>query len=458
MGMRTYFFALGTNHTLSKIDIVNTLAMKGVDFEIIEASGEILLISTKTELDAKSLINELGSAAKIGEVYGIYDKENWPDNFLKDDLTRQNLQGNFSRVKEKFGVSVYGAGGKFKELNEVFYSSRKLKEKVKGMENMREIRESGRTLSTVAVDKNNLLNSGFELVLCVGSKGIYVGKTLAIQDYESYSRRDYGRPGRNAKSGMIPPKLAKMMINLAGKNKEDIFLDPFCGSGTFLQELVLLGYKNAIGSDAEGEATNNSRINIEWLFENYRNVKKEDCKIELFTLDARKLSSQISPKTVDAIVTEPYLGSADRKFFKPEQIKREVDQLENLYLSVFQEFKKVLKNDGVVVIIFPVFRYQNKLPRSKLTRYSDVTSEKFDSLSPSSVQQAGRYSASRNQFFHLQILDKIYSLGFKSGDFITEEIKGSDLLKLQITNRNSVVFFRPGQAVSREILVFKNAS
>lgn len=417
MGMRTYFFALGTNHTLSKIDIVNTLAMKGVDFEIIEASGEILLISTKTELDAKSLINELGSAAKIGEVYGIYDKENWPDNFLKDDLTRQNLQGNFSRVKEKFGVSVYGAGGKFKELNEVFYSSRKLKEKVKGMENMREIRESGRTLSTVAVDKNNLLNSGFELVLCVGSKGIYVGKTLAIQDYESYSRRDYGRPGRNAKSGMIPPKLAKMMINLAGKNKEDIFLDPFCGSGTFLQELVLLGYKNAIGSDAEGEATNDSRINIEWLFENYRNVKKEDCKIELFTLDARKLSSQISPKTVDAIVTEPYLGSADRKFFEPEQIKKEISQLEDLYLSAFQEFKKVLRDNGEVVIIFPVFRYQN-------------------------------------QFFHLQILDKIYSLGFRSGRFLSEGVKGRELLQLQITKRNSVIFFRPGQLLSREILLF----
>jgi len=40
---------------------------------------------------------------------------------------------------------------------------------------------------------------------------------------------------------------------------------------------------------------------------------------------------------------------------------------------------------------------KNKLPRSKLTRYPANAGE-FVSLSPSSVQQAGRYSASRNKF------------------------------------------------------------
>ncbi len=39
---------------------------------------------------------------------------------------------------------------------------------------------------------------------------------------------------------------------------------------------------------------------------------------------------------------------------------------------------------------------KNKLPLSKLARYSGTSPEKFDSLLPSSAQQAGRYSASRN--------------------------------------------------------------
>ena len=40
---------------------------------------------------------------------------------------------------------------------------------------------------------------------------------------------------------------------------------------------------------------------------------------------------------------------------------------------------------------------KNKLPRSKLTLYSGTSPEEFVSLSHSSVQQTGRYSASRNK-------------------------------------------------------------
>jgi len=44
-------------------------------------------------------------------------------------------------------------------------------------------------------------------------------------------------------------------------------------------------------------------------------------------------------------------------------------------------------------------KFKNKLPRSKLTRYSGTSPEEFVSLSHSSVQQAGRYSASRNKAY-----------------------------------------------------------
>jgi len=57
-----------------------------------------------------------------------------------------------------------------------------------------------------------------------------------------------------------------------------------------------------------------------------------------------------------------------------------------------------------------VWRERNKLPRSKLTRYSDVTSEEFVSLSHSSVQQAGRYSASRNKDKTLHYLTVSFGL------------------------------------------------
>lgn len=401
-----YFFVLGTNHTLSKIDIVNVLAKKGVAFEIIEASEEVLLVQTETELEVDSLMLELGSAAKIGEILKDNIKENL-EEILGEEL-EEKLKG------ERFGISVYGAGGKFKELNAVFESSREIAKKIREIRGTREIRENGRVLSTVAVDKNKLLTDGFELVICVGSKGVYVGKTLAVQDYESYSARDYGRPARDVQSGMIPPKLAKMMINLAGKEKSDLFLDPFCGGGTILQELILLGYQNIIGTDASEKSVNDSRTNLDWLKEKY----KLDFQIKLIKADVRKLSSVINFKTVEAIVTEPYLGSPKAKYFNPQQIKEEINKLEELYLAAFNEFRKILHDNGVMVIIFPVFRFGS-------------------------------------QFFHLEILEKIAAIGFQKKELIAAKPSGFELLNLNLTPRGSAIFFRPGQTISREIFVFQ---
>jgi len=413
-----YYFVLGTNHTLCKVDIVNILSKKGVVFEIIEASEEILLIETKERLEISSLMVELGSVVKAGEIFESYSLNGFPKDFL-NEITGLKFKELFLLKKNldiHFGVSVYNGGGGFKRLNQIWFWAPMMTRSIKEKLNIGYLPLKDRKLPSFLVDKRGLLYHGFELIVVVGSKGIYVGKTLSIQDYKSYSLRDYGRPARDAKSGMIPPKLAKIMINLAGKDKNQIFLDPFCGSGTFLQELVLLDYKNIIGADLEEKAIIASEENIKWLFEKYP-LKRENYNIKLFKSDARNLSSKISPGTIDAIVTEPYLGSSKAKFFSPSQIKREIGELTSLYFEAFIEFKKVVKNDGVIVIIFPVFRF-------------------------------------KNSFYYLEILDKIYELGFMNRDFLLGEPKGFELLRLNITSRNSVIFFHPDQSVSREVFVF----
>ncbi len=410
--MNTYFFVLGTNHTLSKIDIVNLLGKKGVDLEIVEASEEVLVIKTEQALDTGALVGELGSAAKIGEVLKSYPADSFPENFLAE-------VEKFGFEKTRFGVSVYNGGGGFKSLNQVWFLAPKLAREIKEKLGIAYLPVKERELSSVVVDKTGLLKEGFELVLMAGQKGIYVGKTLAIQDYEGYSLRDYGRPARDPESGMVPPKLAKMMINLAAKDKNDLFLDPFCGSGTVLQELVLLGYKNLVGSDSSAKSIADTQTNLNWLFSKF-NLSEKDFRIELFQSDVAKIASKVNFKTVSAIVAEPYLGSPKARYFNPEQIKKEVHKLEALYLAAFEEFRKGLKDNGAIVIIFPVFRF-------------------------------------KNQFFNLEILEKLRVLGFKPRDFIPQKPKGGELLKLNLTPRGSVVFFRPGQTVSREIFVFERS-
>src|SRR5690606_22324116 len=83
-------------------------------------------------------------------------------------------------------------------------------------------------LASVAVTKNLLLEKGAEICVLAASDKVYVGKTLQVQDFEDYGRRDYQRPVRDEEQGMIPPKVAQSMINLVNAPAGATLLDPFC--------------------------------------------------------------------------------------------------------------------------------------------------------------------------------------------------------------------------------------
>src|SRR4029078_6190467 len=99
--------------------------------------------------------------------------------------------------------------------------------------------------------------------------------------------RDREMSTRDAKVGMLPPKLAQIIINMAvGEMPEEAkqsvcevppdqpipkdhlakitLLDPFCGTGVILQEAALMGYK-AYGSDLMPQMANYAQQNWAWL-------------------------------------------------------------------------------------------------------------------------------------------------------------------------------------------------
>ena len=90
-------------------------------------------------------------------------------------------------------------------------------------------------------------------------------KVIGVQDIEKYAKRDQKRPARDAKVGMLPPKLAQILINLCGPLKPgSTILDPFCGTGVVLQEALLMGY-HAYGTDLNEKMIDYTRKNLEWL-------------------------------------------------------------------------------------------------------------------------------------------------------------------------------------------------
>jgi len=210
------------------------------------------------------------------------------------------------------------------------------------------------------VAKNKLIQRGSEIVLIdTGSDKLLVGQTLAVQKFEDYSQRDYGRPERNMKQGMLPPKLAKMLVNLAQATTNSLIIDPFCGSGTVLQEARLLGYKNIFGSDNNPRAIEDSKNNLTWLEQKYNLV---DSSLVLKCLDVRNLTKYIPESSPKVIITEPYLGPI-RLPNNKSALERVYQEIASLFLDSFRVFSQILKTDERVVMVFPLWKFDQNVYR-----------------------------------------------------------------------------------------------
>jgi len=402
----TYFFILGNNPALSVAEILNKFQPKKYSL----VNKDVFRVEFSEKIDEVKVIKKLGGVIKIVEVV--------EDNF-QDLLTAvENYLPEKFEGKYKFGFSFYpivtsdGRGGSLKKI------AMDIKRELKNREiSCRWVIGKGSNLSSVVVAKNKLIDKGREFVIVSGeanpsSLKLHRGKkclgvTKAVQDFEELSFRDYNRPARDSQSGMIPPKLAQMMLNIGLQGKTDkILLDPFCGSGTILMEAILMGVKKVTGSDISEKAVKNTRKNLEWIQERFGLTKKNLVKVD--SRDVAKLSQFIKNESVDVIVTEPYLGPQK----KAESIEKVKKELEILYTKAINEFRKILKSNspagrGRIVMIWPFLR-----------------DAKESTINPGI-----------NGF---QIVRQL-----------------PDEMKIEVTQRGTIIYGRKGQRVWREIVVLE---
>ncbi len=398
-----YAFFLGHVPALSRREIIRTLEHESIKFREVLSTEEVFLIEADKELDVRPLQARLGGVIKIANIINYATRDNLEESVEKL-ITTQSLKllvpsaGPFSGLevegkdkKFQFGFSLYGNVAVKDFQNIGLTVKRKLKER--GI-NARFVVSKEKALSSVIVKKERLIDQGLDLVIVESQGQYYLGQTFTIQDFKDYSARDYGRPSRDHKSGMLPPKLAKIMINLAGAKPADTILDPFCGSGTVLQEALMLGYKNLIGSDISAKAVEDAKNNLNWLKIKYQ---LEIERVKIYELDVRNLEHKVGLGSVDTIITEPYLGEQENSKLKTKSLEK----LGELYIDAFSQFYKVLKTGGRVVIVLPIIQGQK-----------------------------------------MEILSQIEKIGFT-------------LDKLDDSERGSIIYGREGQRVEREIFVFK---
>lgn len=206
---------------------------------------------------------------------------------------------------------------------------------------------------------------GAEFVVLQDDEWTWTGRTIGAHNPHAYSKRDMQKPVRDTTVGLLPPKLAQVMLNFGGwlalsrrgadaKNTKKpqplTVYDPFCGSGVVPMECLLRGW-NALCSDASQKAVNGCEKNLEWLRKEYA-ILKRDTASSVWKHDATK-PFDLKEKP-DVIVTETSLGDPMEKRPTQKDIASQKSACEKTETAFIENVAATLP--GVpVVCMFPVW-------------------------------------------------------------------------------------------------------
>jgi tRNA (guanine10-N2)-dimethyltransferase len=362
--------------------------------------------------------DRLGGSIKFCKLLTELDTTNWKDieKFLIQ-VSPEHSQ-RMPEGKMQLGLSVIGLDVSLKQLEATGLSLKKA------------IRKTGRSvrlvpnkeleLNSASVLHNNLTGpTGWELIFIHDGNKTVVAQTVKVQDIESYTQRDRGRPKRDTRVGMLPPKLAQIIINLAvGQLPEDklesiceipagepipykllekTVLDPFCGTGVVLQEALLMGYE-ITGSDVDRRMVDYTKTNLDWLKDVYK-IPGNDPKI--VPGDA---TNHIWGHDFDFVASETYLGRPFTSRPDKEVLAQTVADCNLIIKKFLQNIHDQIKPETRLCLAVPAWQTRP------------------------------------NQFKTLPLIDQIEDLGYNRLSF--EHVRDEDLR-----------YYRSDQIVARQLLV-----
>lgn len=341
--MNKYGFELGHKSRLSVAELQSVFHIEG---EVI--GSQIWIGEFKEELDP-SVLKRLGGTIKIIKFFDEVTNLAEAEKVFFEYLINQE------DVKVKFALNLFNFNKTFLRNHKNLLKNLKLRLKDVGR-GARFFNKPDQNIKSVVIHDEKLDIKGTDLnIVKVGQRNL-LGFTIAVQNFRSYSLRDYERPARDAKSGMLPPKLAQIMINLAceGEVYSQVY-DPFCGSGTVLMEALLMGYM-AMGSDISEKAIADSKANLEWLKKNYEITYS----YELFLKDATKIDAVDIAILPSAVVSEVYLGPPQSKVPASREIVENFAEVEDIILGTLKALKGNVRQGGNIVLALPFYRDRDR--------------------------------------------------------------------------------------------------
>lgn len=191
-----------------------------------------------------------------------------------------------------------------------------------------------------------------ELFLIQSGSEIITTKTVTCQNIDSWTLHDRSRPFADRKRGMLPLKVARMLVNIAtqGTYSTHHLYDPFCGAGSILQEAIHLGIE-CTGSDISHTAIRGTQENIVWYKQSILKKEVGDPPLcHLFVADATQVKNKHFTRIPTVLVTEPFLGKQTAPFNELPNIYK---GLYKLYKGAFHAWSAFLPSQAKIVIVLP---------------------------------------------------------------------------------------------------------
>lgn len=367
--------------------------------ELEQVFGDVSWFSDQSAvINADSFdIERLGGTLKAGRVVAQLPGGDWRRASMKLVQAYTQAWSSFEG-KITLGISVYGFDVSSREVQKTGIV---LKQKLKqsGV-SLRLIPNTEPALNTATSHHNKLglSNNKVELLVIRARNGkIIIAESTGAQNITSLARRDQERPKRDAFVGMLPPKLAQIMINLATPESDNArILDPFCGTGVIPQEALLMGY-DTYGTDLADKMIDYSRINLDWLIttNHLQNT---------YTLEQGDAMTHTWQSPIDAVACESYLGqpfSAPPSNSKLTEVRGNCNKIISTFLK---NIAGQLEPGTPLCVGIPAWRDIN------------------------------------GTFTHLPLINELEQLGYTQHEF--KNVRTKDLL-----------YFREDQVVARELLV-----
>ncbi len=371
--MPTYIFISGKNWTLSLAELTQYFKARNTPFTIEYFSTEFFTLNFPNALNPK-VIDDLGGTIKIAQTKTTLPTQTVKEAFqTKNKPQQKQLAQTFaqsgaaegmanSEGKLLFGVSIYTSdtalkvlGGRLQRFVGSAIKDELAKKGVKSGFMGTDPNRPEAQLSHVEVLKKGMAENQSEVLICIGKTNTWIANTVAVHNPFEFQKRDVYKPNQRAIFGM-PPRLARMMVNLSACTSEKTLLDAFCGVGTILQEALMEGAA-VVGLDVNSWCVKAAEENLQWLALEYGLVGTD---FRVVQGNVENLTEKVGVDSVNCIVSEPDLGPALKETPTGPYAQKIIEKLTPLFMEFIEQSYQALQPNGRLVVATPFIRTRSR--------------------------------------------------------------------------------------------------